>query len=102
MMYPVVNQNPAAPAFWDQFAELPAAIESRLPTMDKSLDAYFDTTFASVIEEWELLTDTDLHKLESRLERVTGEIGTLYAEKLMLEKRAGELDILITSLEKSV
>jgi hypothetical protein len=103
-MYPVVNQNqnPQAPAFWDQVAELPATIESRLPTMDKSLDAYFDTTFASVIEEWDLLTDTDLHKLENRLANVTAEIGTLLAEKAVLEKRAGNLDSLITELEKSV
>ena len=101
-MYPVVNQNPSAPAFWDQVSELPGAIESRLPTMDKTLDAYFDTTFASIIEEWELLTDTDLHKLENRLANVTSEIGTLYAEKSALEQRAGRLDALITTLEKSV
>jgi hypothetical protein len=101
-MYPVLNQNPAAPAFWDQFAELPGAIESRLPTMDKSLDAYFDSTFSSVIEEWELLTETDLHTLESRLERVTDEISALYADKLGLETRAGKLNLLITSLEESV
>ncbi|MFA4877851.1 MAG: hypothetical protein WC586_10580 [Methanoregula sp.] len=101
-MYPVVNQNPSAPAFWDQFSELPGAIESKLPTMDKTLDAYFDTTFASVIEEWELLTETDLHKLESRLASVTNEISNLYAEKMVLEKRRNNLDELITTLEKSV
>ena len=101
-MYPVVNQNPSAPAFWDQVSELPGAVESRLPTMDKTLDAYFDTTFASIIEEWQLLTDTDLHKLESRLASVTSEIGTLYAEKSVLEQRAGKLDALITTLEQSV
>jgi hypothetical protein len=103
-MYPVVNQNqnPTAPAFWDKFSELPGAIESRLPSMDKTLDAYFDTTFASVIEEWELLTETDLHKLENRLASVTSEIGDLIAEKSVLEKRTKNLDELITSLEKSV
>jgi hypothetical protein len=101
-MYPVVNQNPAAPAFWGQFSELPAAIESKLPTMDKTLDAYFDSTFASVIEEWELLTETDLHKLENRLASVTNDINILYAEKTVLEKRATNLDALITSLEKSL
>jgi hypothetical protein len=103
-MFPVVNQNqnPTAPAFWDQVSELPGAIESRLPSMDKTLDAYFDTTFASVIEEWELLTETDLHKLENRLASVTNEISDLIAEKSVLEKRTKNLDELITSLEKSV
>lgn len=101
-MYPVVNQNQAGYNLWDRFSELSAETESKLPSMDKSLDAYFDSTFASVIEEWELLTETDLHKLENRLASVTAEIGTLYAEKMVLEKRAENLDTLITSLEKSV
>jgi hypothetical protein len=100
-MYPVVNRNPTAPAFWDQVSELPGAIESRLPTLDKSLDAYFDTTFSSVIEEWELLTENDLHTLEMRLSRVTDEISSLYADRLGLETRAGKLDLLISSLEES-
>lgn len=101
-MYPVVNQNQSGYNLWDRFSELSAGAESKLPTMDKTLDAYFDSTFASVIEEWELLTETDLHKLENRLASVTADIGTLYAEKSVLEKRAGNLDALITSLEKSV
>jgi hypothetical protein len=103
-MYPVVNQNqnPATHAFWDQVSEIPGAIESRLPSMDKTLDTYFDTTFASVIEEWELLTETDLRKLENRLASVTNEISTLFAEKSVLEKRTKDLDELITALEKSV
>lgn len=101
-MYPVVNQNQTDQGFWDQFSELPAAIESRIPTMDKSLDTYFDTSFMSIIEEWELLTDTDLHKLENRLLSVTNEISTLYGEKLVLEKRAAFLDTLISSMEKPV
>jgi hypothetical protein len=101
-MYPVVNQNPSAPAFWDQVTALPGMIESQLPTMDKSLDAYFDTTFASVIEEWELLTETDLHTLEARLSRVTDEISTLYADRLGFETRAARLDLMVTSLEESL
>jgi hypothetical protein len=100
-MFPVVNQNQTDQSFWDQFAGLPATIESKIPTFDRSLDVYFDTSFASIIEEWDLLTDTDLHKLETRLARVTNEISTLYAEKMVLEKRVESLDHLISSLERS-
>jgi hypothetical protein len=100
-MFPVVNQNQTEQRFWDQFLQLPAAIESKIPTFDKSLDVYFDTSFASIIEEWDLLTDTDLHKLETRLSRVTSEISTLYAEKMVLERRVESLDYLISTLEKS-
>ena len=101
-MFPVVNQNQTDQSFWNQFSELPVTIESKLPTLDKSLDAYFDTSFASIIEEWDLLTDTDLFKLESRLAHVSGEISTLFAEKMVLEKRVESLNDLVSSLEKSV
>ena len=102
-MEPVVYPNQELPAtggsFFDRFAGLPGTIESRLPTMDKSLDAYFDQHFAAIIEEWELVTDSDLHRLENRLTRVTDEISSLYAGRMALETRARDLDALLTSLE---
>jgi hypothetical protein len=101
-MYPVVNQNQTDHSFWEQFSKLPATIESKLPTLDKSLDAYFDRNFVSIIEEWELVTESDLNKLENRLANVTNEIGILYAEKMVLEKRAGCLNDLISSMERLV
>lgn len=105
-MYPTINRNPDQHAtggsFWDQFSEIPGAIESRIPSFDKSLDAYFDANFAAIIEEWDLVTETDLQHLESRLSRVTDEISSLYAGRMALETRAKELDDLITSMEKSL
>jgi hypothetical protein len=65
------------------------------------MDAYFDQNFASIIEEWDLLTDSDLHKLEYRLSEITNEISTLFAEKMVIEKRVGNLDILVSSMEGS-
>jgi hypothetical protein len=65
------------------------------------MDAYFDQNFASIIEEWDLLTDSDLHKLEYRLSQITNEISTLFAEKMVIEKRVGNLDILVSSMEGS-
>jgi hypothetical protein len=65
------------------------------------MNAYFDQNFVSIIEEWDLLTDSDLHKLEYRLSQITNEISTLFAEKMVIEKRVGNLDILVSSLEGS-
>lgn len=105
-MYPVINQNPDLNAngasFWDQFSHIQGTIESRLPTFDKSLDAYFDKNFAAIIEEWDLVTDSDLHKLEMRLANVSDEISSLYAGKMTIDSRAEKLDDLISSLEKSL
>jgi len=100
-MNTVVNQSETAPGYWERVSHIPAAIDSKLPTMDKSLDAYFDQNFAAIIEEWDLLTDSDLHKLEYRLSQITTEISTLFADKMVIEKRVGNLDILISSMERS-
>ncbi|MDO8872240.1 MAG: hypothetical protein Q7V05_05865 [Methanoregula sp.] len=105
-MYPVINQNlnqnVTKDSFWDQFSHIPGTIESRIPTFDKSLDVYFDQNFAAIIEEWDLVTDSDLHKLENRLATVSDEISGLYAGKMTIETRAKTLDDVISSLEKSL
>jgi len=100
-MNTVVNQTETAPGYWEKVSNFSASIGSKVPTFDKSLDAYFDQNFASIIEEWDLLTDSDLHKLEYRLSQITNEISTLFAEKMVIEKRVGNLDILVSSLEGS-
>lgn len=105
-MYPAGNENPdryrTGESFWDQYAHLPGEIESRIPTFDTTLDTYFDQHFAAIIEEWDLVTESDLHRLESRLTRVSDEISSLYAGKMTIESRAKKLDELLSQLEKSV
>jgi BMFP domain-containing protein YqiC len=105
-MYPVIIRNSdqtiTKNSFWDQFSHIPEALEYRLPTFDRSLDAYFDQNFAAIIKEWELVTENDLHHLESRLARVSDEISGLFTRKMSLESRTKELDDLITSLERSL
>jgi hypothetical protein len=105
-MYPVINENPdqnaTGTSFWDQFSHIHGTIESRIPTLDKSLDVYFDKNFAAIIEEWDLVTDSDLHRLENRFAAVSNEISSLYAKKMTIEGRAKKLDDLITTLEKSL
>jgi hypothetical protein len=105
-MYPVINQNPdqnaTGESFWDQFSHIPGAIDSRMPTFDKSLDAYFDHNFAAIIEEWGLVTGTDLERLENRLAHVSDEITSLTAKRTTIEARAHQLDVLVTSMENSL
>jgi predicted nuclease of restriction endonuclease-like RecB superfamily len=105
-MYPVINQNPdrnaTGDSFWDKFATIPGTIESHVPTFDKSLDAYFDQHFAAIIEEWDLVTESDLEKLENRITQVTDEISTLYTGRAVIEDRMQRLNDLITSLERSL
>ena len=100
-MNTVVNQTETAPGYWEKVSNYSASIGSKVPTFDKSMDAYFDQNFASIIEEWDLLTDSDLHKLEYRLSQITNEISTLFAEKMVIEKRVGNLDVLVSSMEGS-
>jgi hypothetical protein len=100
-MNTVVNQTETAPGYWEKVSNFSASVGSKVPTFDKSMDAYFDQNFASIIEEWDLLTDSDLHKLEYRLSEITNEISTLFAEKMVIEKRVGNLDILVSSMEGS-
>jgi hypothetical protein len=100
-MNTVVNQTETAPGYWEKISNYSASIGSKVPTFDKSMDAYFDQNFASIIEEWDLLTDSDLHKLEYRLSQITNEISTLFAEKMVIEKRVGNLDVLVSSMEGS-
>ncbi|PKL65634.1 MAG: hypothetical protein CVV32_00035 [Methanomicrobiales archaeon HGW-Methanomicrobiales-3] len=103
-MYPAISQNPeehgTAGSFWDSFSQIQGTIESRVPTLDRSLDRYFDEHFAAIIEEWDLVTEPDLDTLEIRLLRVTDEISSLYAGKMAIESRAKALDRLISSLEE--
>jgi hypothetical protein len=105
-MYPVINQNPdlnvTGDSFWDRFSAIPGTIESHVPTFDKSLDTYFDQHFAAIIGEWDLVTGTDLERLETRLANVSDEITGLSAERSTIEARAQRLDDLITSLEGSL
>jgi len=103
-MYPAISQNPeeqsTGGSFWDSFSQIQGTVESRVPTLDRSLDRYFDEHFAAIIEEWDLVTETDLDKLEIRLLHLTDEISSLYAGKMAIESRAKALDRLIRSLEE--
>jgi hypothetical protein len=76
-------------------------VEERLPSLDKSLDRYFDQYMESIVQEWELLTEFDLNGMEARLKRITEEIGKLEAGHATLKERAHVLDDSLHGLEVS-
>jgi uncharacterized protein YjbJ (UPF0337 family) len=76
-------------------------MDQKLPTMDKSLDSYFDKNMEAIIEEWGLLVENDMLELERRVNQVTTEINQLYDHKDTITERVTKLDAVITKLEGS-
>jgi len=88
-------------SFREGFASFPYSIESRLPTMDKSLDRYFDAHMSAIISEWGLITQNQLDEFDRRLTMVSGEIANLEKGRSRIEKRAADLEAGIKALEGS-
>jgi len=88
-------------SFWSNLPDVPGYLDQKLPTMDKSLDTYFDQNMEVIIEEWGLLVENDMLDLERRVNKVTAEINQLYDQKDVLGERVKKLDVLISSLEGS-
>jgi hypothetical protein len=86
---------------WPSF-ELPnvtGSIRERIPTMERSLDRYFNQHFESIIVEWNLLQEHDIKRLEKRLDTVTSEIARLTRGEGVIQERVGELEVLVRKLE---
>jgi hypothetical protein len=75
------------------------SLEERLPSLDKSLDRYFDQYMDSIVQEWDLLTEPDLLRLERRLAKITGELSELEKGHTALTDRARALDAAVKELE---
>ncbi|HUU75830.1 MAG TPA: hypothetical protein VMW63_07030 [Methanoregulaceae archaeon] len=86
-------------SFTETLASIPQSIDTRLPSMDKQLDRYFDANISSIISEWGLVTRYDLDDLEHRLDMVSTEISTLEKWKTKLVDRAKNLDSAMSELE---
>jgi len=86
-------------SFWSTLPDVPGYLDQKLPTMDKSLDTYFDKNMEAIIEEWGLLVENDMLDLERRVNKVTAEINQLYDQKDVLGERVKKLDVLISNLE---
>ena len=86
-------------SFREGLSSFTSSIESRLPTMDKNLDRYFDAHMSAIISEWGLITMHTLDDLDDRLDMVTAEIRNLEKGRDEIEKRAAALDAGIHELE---
>ncbi|MEI7432910.1 MAG: hypothetical protein WCJ93_01525 [Methanomicrobiales archaeon] len=86
-------------SFWGNMPDIKGYMDQKLPTMDKSLDTYFDQNMEAIIEEWGLLVENDILDLERRVNKVTAEIDHLYDHKDVINERVKKLDAVISDLE---
>jgi hypothetical protein len=86
-------------SFWGNLPDVGGYLNENLPTMDKSLDTYFDKNMASIIQEWGLLVEDDLLDLERRVNKVTEQVNQVYKQKQVLNDRVAKLEALISRLE---
>jgi len=86
-------------SFWGNLPDVGGYLNEKLPTMDKSLDTYFDKNMEAIIEEWGLLVDNDLLELERKINKVTEQVNELYSQKNALNDRVTKLDAFISRLE---
>jgi hypothetical protein len=86
-------------SFWGNLPDVGGYLNERLPTMDKSLDSYFDKNMEAIIEEWGLLVENDLLELERKVNKVTEQVNQLYTNKNVLNDRVAKLDAFISKLE---
>ena len=73
-------------SFWGNLPDVGGYLNDNLPTMDKSLDSYFDKNMEAIIQEWGLLVEDDLLDLERRLNKVTEQVNHLYNQKNVLKR----------------
>ena len=95
----VTNETVEKPSFKDTLVAIPSTIGAKLPTMDKSLDTYFDSHMSAIVEEWGLVTQHDLDEIDRRLQVSGPGINKLETGKARIDKRAADLDAEIRKLE---
>jgi len=84
---------------WYDFTGWTRSVEERMPSLDKSLDRYFEQYMESIVQEWDLLTEYDLAGLEGRLTRIAEELNQLEKGHSVLAERAHALDASVKGLE---
>ncbi|MCX6699292.1 MAG: hypothetical protein NTV68_05100 [Methanomicrobiales archaeon] len=86
-------------SFWGNLPDVQGYLDQRLPTMDKSLDTYFDKNMEAIIEELGLIVEKDILDLQRRINKVTADIEQLDNNKKVLSERVTKLDAFISNLE---
>jgi hypothetical protein len=87
-------------SFWGNLPDAGEYLDENLPTMDKTLDSYFNKNMEAIIKEWGLIAENDLLDLERRLNRVSGQVNQLDTHKTIINERVAKLDALISRLER--
>ena len=85
--------------FFGNIASNETFSSDRIPTLDKTLDSYFDRNSEAIIEEWGLLTDADIGEYQRKLDYLSYEVGRLVTEKDLLKNRAESIEKAIAELE---
>lgn len=85
--------------FFGNIASNETFSSDRIPTLDKTLDSYFDRNSEAIIEEWGLLTDADIHEYQRKLDYLSYEVGRIVTEKDLLKNRAESIEKAIAELE---
>ena len=86
-------------SFWGNLPDVGGYLNDNLPTMDKTLDTYFDKNMEAIIQEWGLLVEDDLLDLERRVNKVTEQVNSVYNQKRVLSDRVMKLEAMISKLE---
>ncbi len=89
-------------SFWKDLPDVGGYLEEKMPTLDRSLDRYFDQHAGEIISEWGLVREDDLIELERRLERATADISRLGKGREIILERVAKLDERIAKLEGAV
>jgi hypothetical protein len=70
------------------------------PSFEKTLEDYFNRNSEALIEEWGLLTNSDIDQYQRKLEYLSYEVGRLYVEKDAMKNRVVSIEKAISELEK--
>jgi polyhydroxyalkanoate synthesis regulator phasin len=101
-MYPAeYAETPKKESFSTGLSEKSSEMVKRIPTLDGSLDRYFDLQMEAIISEWGLITAHHLAVFERRIETVSQEIDKLEGGRKNLEERAAAIDSALKEMEGS-
>ena len=70
-----------------------------VPTFDRTIDSYFENNLELIMEEWGLVTGTDLDLISRKIDYLSYEVGRLVAERSSIEQRIKGLSDAVSDLE---
>ena len=87
---------------FENFSGFQTSLEDKSPSFERTLNSYFDRNSEAVIEEWGLLTDSDLAQYQRKLEYLSYEVERLYTEKESMKNRVSGIEKAIKDLEAKI